>query len=98
MAISPDFDELAAAVLSATDSCDHADLRLVSTRTSLQTRRDRAARADLDGSERSLGVRVLQGGCWGFAATDDLSIPAATAAARAACTPAAEMVLARRPR
>ncbi len=84
MATSPDFDELAAAVLSATDSCDHADLRLVSTRTSFQTRRDRDARADVDGSERSLGVRVLQDGCWGFAATDDLAIPEATAAARQA--------------
>ena len=73
MATSSDFDELATVALSTVGSCDHADVRLVRTRTALQTRRDRGARADVDSSDVSLGIRVLRNGSWGFAATDDLS-------------------------
>lgn len=84
MAPSFEFDQLSAAALAMAESCDHADVRVVRTRTAYQTRRDHSARADIDSNELSLGVRVLHRGCWGFAATDDLSTDAAIHAARQA--------------
>ncbi len=60
---------------------DYADVRMVESRA--RTVSVRNGRAALASSEESLGVgiRVLAGGCWGFAATDELSAAGIEAAA-----------------
>ncbi|MEI8055855.1 MAG: TldD/PmbA family protein [Actinomycetes bacterium] len=59
----------------------HADIRVVSLRTSMLNLRD----ARLDGAvldhDKGLSVRVLVDGCWGFAASDVISPDAARATA-----------------
>jgi TldD protein len=59
----------------------YADVRVVESR--VRTVSVRNGRAALAVSDESLGVgiRVLAGGCWGFAATDDLSAAGIEAAA-----------------
>ena len=79
-----DPEPLLAAALGAATGCEHADARLVNTRTTAQSRRDRTAKADVDHGEAAIGIRVLRDGCWGFAATDDLSTDAVTRTARTA--------------
>ena len=79
-----DPEPLLAAALGAATGCEHADVRLVNTRTTAQSRRDRTAKADVDHGEVAIGIRVLRNGCWGFAATDDLSTDAVTRTARTA--------------
>ncbi|MAT62088.1 MAG: peptidase C69 [Micrococcales bacterium] len=64
---------LLTAAIDAAAECEHVDVRLVSTRTVAQSRRDHVAKADVDHSEVALGVRVVRDGCWGFAATDRLT-------------------------
>jgi TldD protein len=75
---------LVEAALGAVNGCEHADVRVVDTHTAVQSRRDRTAKAEVDHRSTALGVRVLRNGCWGFAATGDLSPDAAADAARRA--------------
>lgn len=74
-------EQLSDAALSEAGNAEHVDVRIMSTRTAYQTHRDRAAEADVDHSSTALGVRVLQDGCWGFAATTSLDPESAAAAA-----------------
>ncbi len=75
---------LADAAIAAVPVCEHVDVRLVRTRTALHSRRDQEPQADIDHDAIGLGVRVLRDGCWGFAATDDLTADAAARTARRA--------------
>ncbi len=77
-------DTLCRTALSAVSGCEHADVRVVDTRTAVQSRRDHAAEADVDHRTAAIGVRVLRNGCWGFAATEDLTPDSAADAARRA--------------
>jgi TldD protein len=52
---------------------DYADVRVIETRDrELVTKNGKAAHVG-GGESQGLGIRVLAYGCWGFAATDDLS-------------------------
>lgn len=77
-----DLEKLTDAALARSSTAEHMDVRIMSTRTTYQTHRDRAPEADVDQTSAALGVRVLQDGCWGFAATTSLD-PASAAAAAA---------------
>lgn len=51
----------------------YADVRLVDSRTRSLTTKNGRPGAILSGESLGLGIRVIASGCWGFAATDDLS-------------------------
>ena len=75
---------LADHAIAAAGDCEHVDVRVVRTRTAVHSRRDREAQAELDHDTVGLGVRVVRDGCWGFAATDELTPAAAAQAAQRA--------------
>lgn len=62
----------------------HADLRIVTTRSAAFSVRDGALEGELDDRTTGLGVRVIVDGCWGFAATDVVTVDAARDAAQRA--------------
>ena len=75
---------------------DYADVRVVETRDrTVGTKNGRVA--VVSGSETiGVGIRVLARGCWGFAATDDLSKAGLEAAARLAAAIARASALAKK--
>src|SRR5512146_1711770 len=59
----------------------YADVRVVESRErSVATKNGKIGRLS-SSTSRGVGIRVLAGGCWGFAATDDLSREGLNAAA-----------------
>lgn len=60
---------------------EHADVRIVSTRTSYLTLHDAELEGAVDDTTTGLAVRVVHDGCWGFAAGDRLTPDAAAALA-----------------
>ena len=73
-----DTDQLAGVAQSTAESAEYVAVRFQRVRTAVHSRRDHEPQADLDHDDVGIGVRVLRDGCWGYAATDDLS-PAAVA-------------------
>ncbi len=64
---------LAALDAAARRGVDYADVRAIETRDrEIVTKNGKAAHVG-GGESQGLGIRVLAYGCWGFAATDDLS-------------------------
>ena len=62
----------------------YADVRVIESRErELSTKNSRPGSVS-SGESQGLGIRVLAEGCWGFAATDDLSKPGVEAAAQLA--------------
>jgi TldD protein len=51
----------------------HADVRIVSTRTSYLSVRDARLEGAVDDRSSGLAVRVVHDGCWGFASADEVS-------------------------
>lgn len=76
-----DIDAVLNAALNRTGIAEHADVRVMATRTAYLSRRDGSALADLDHVSLGLGVRVLVDGCWGFSAIADPGIESATSCA-----------------
>ena len=73
---------LEAAVQRAVDlGAGHADARHVATRNGAMSMRDGRMEASLDVEGRGIGVRVVVDGCWGFAASDTVSVDEAVALA-----------------
>src|SRR5262245_19099949 len=63
---------------------DYADVRAVETRErEIATKNGKPGHVAA-GESQGVGIRVLARGCWGFAATDDLSAEGIEAAARLA--------------
>lgn len=62
----------------------YADVRLIDTRSRTLTTKNGKPGAVLSGESLGLGIRVIADGCWGFAATDDLSGDGIRAAAELA--------------
>ena len=48
---------------------EHADVRIIRTRTAVLSTRDAKKESSTDDASLSMGLRVLVDGCWGFAAT-----------------------------
>ena len=78
--VDPDFlalplDACADAALARARSlgATHADVRIVTTRTSYLTVHDARREGAVDDSTTGIGVRVVHDGCWGFAAGDLLT-------------------------
>ncbi|MFN8126368.1 MAG: TldD/PmbA family protein [Candidatus Nanopelagicales bacterium] len=69
----PEWDADQLAQLASSLPADYAALRFQRVRTAVHTRRDTQPQADVDHDDVGVGVRVLLDGCWGYAATDDLS-------------------------
>src|SRR5690349_9436339 len=64
--------DLAQWALAAAAGADYADVRVVLVRTrTLATKNGRMAAA-ADAESLGVGIRVLEAGAWGFAATNDL--------------------------
>ncbi|MEY5145354.1 MAG: hypothetical protein RL745_723, partial [Actinomycetota bacterium] len=57
----------------------HADVRIIRTRTGLLSTRDAKKESGLDDAALSMGLRVIADGCWGFAATATITAEAAAA-------------------
>ncbi len=89
--VDPDFlalplRELAAAALDVTAraGATHADFRVHRLVTQSLDLRDGSVQSAVDSSEIGLAVRVVVDGTWGFASHSELSVEAATKAARSA--------------
>ena len=67
----------------------YADARVVETRSQLIEVKNRRVSALQEGAELGLGVRVMVGGAWGFAASADVSVAEAERCSRLACRVAA---------
>jgi TldD protein len=77
----------AAAVDAATGAgAEYADARVVLKRSQLVTTKNRSVERLADAESEGIGVRVLVGGAWGFAADRRLSTDGARDAALRACT------------
>lgn len=74
-----------ASELGATYAC----VRVHQLKTRVLHLRDQQVETSLDHRDIGVGVRVVLGGAWGFAATSDLSAEAVAATARRACALAA---------
>ena len=79
-------DDCADAALATAQSlgAEHADVRVVSTRTSYLSVRDGHGEGAVDDLNTGLAVRVVVDGCWGFASSDVLDVQTAAALARQA--------------
>jgi TldD protein len=79
-------DALAGAALQHARSAgaEHADLRVQRMRDASMVLRDARLSSASDSDGTGLAVRVLLDGVWGFAATDELSVPAAVRTAERA--------------
>ena len=82
--VDPDFlalplDACADAALARARSlgATHADVRIVTTRTSYLTVHDTRREGAVDDSTTGIAVRVVHDGCWGFAAASTCSPPTA---------------------
>jgi TldD protein len=74
----------------------YADVRVIESRErELSTKNGRPGNVS-SGESQGLGIRVLADGCWGFAATDDLSKPGVEAAAQLAVEIARSSALAKK--
>ncbi len=68
-------NDLALAALDAALDSDvsYADVRLIESRSRRVSTRNGAPSVVAEDESQGVGIRVLAGGCWGFAATGDLS-------------------------
>ncbi len=81
---------------AARRNVSYADVRAIESRARhISTKNGKISSASTTESA-GVGVRVLAGGCWGFAATDDLTPAGLEAAAALACEIAAASVRARK--
>src|SRR5579863_4278785 len=74
----------------------YADVRIIESRErELSTKNGRPGNVS-SAESTGLGIRVLADGCWGFAATDDVTKPGVEAAARLAIGIARSSALAKK--